>query len=58
MNNLVAVPLPDGRWLALAPEVLREALDLAQSLGLGPAPSQRPRAPVGSDRNAAHEPRP
>ena len=36
MNNLVAVPLPDGRWLALAPEVLREALDLAQSLGLGP----------------------
>lgn len=41
MSDLIAVPLPDGRWLALAPEALREALDAAQSLGLGPiaAPS-------------------
>ncbi len=36
MSNLVAFPLADGRWVALAPEALREALDAAQSLGLGP----------------------
>lgn len=44
MSNLVAVPLPDGRWLALEPELLRQALDAAQSLGLGPAASSSPSA--------------
>jgi len=34
---LVAVPLPDGRWLALAPDALRAALDAAQRLGIGGA---------------------
>jgi len=38
VSNLVAIPLPDGRWIALAPDALREALDAAQSLGLAPAP--------------------
>jgi excisionase family DNA binding protein len=27
MSDRVLVPLPDGRWLALAPEVFREALE-------------------------------
>lgn len=37
MISLVAVPLPDGRWLALSPDALRTALDAAQTLGLGGA---------------------
>lgn len=36
MSGLVAVPMPDGRWLALAPDALRAALDAAIALGLGP----------------------
>jgi excisionase family DNA binding protein len=40
MSDLIAVPLPDGRWLALEPDVLRAALDAAESMGLRPpAPS-------------------
>jgi excisionase family DNA binding protein len=34
-DHLVAVPLPDGRWLALEPNALRTALEAAQALGLG-----------------------
>lgn len=37
--NLVAIPLSDGRWVALSPEELRTALDRAASLGLGPIAS-------------------
>lgn len=49
MSNLVAVPLPDGRWLALEPDVLRDGLDAAQSLGLGPAASPAlPAVPGGA----------
>jgi excisionase family DNA binding protein len=36
-SELVAVPLPDGRWLALTPEALREALVAGGQLGLGKA---------------------
>jgi excisionase family DNA binding protein len=32
--NIVAVPLPDGRWLALPTEELAAALDRAAGLGL------------------------
>jgi len=35
MSDLVAVPLPDGRWIALAPEALHAALDRAVAMGLG-----------------------
>ena len=40
----ILVPLPDGRWLALAPEALRSALDRAEGMGFGPsaAPAQAP----------------
>ena len=34
-DHLVAVPLPDGRWLALDPNALRAAIEAAQALGLG-----------------------
>jgi excisionase family DNA binding protein len=36
MSALIAVPLGDGRWLALTSEALREAVAAAQNLGLGP----------------------
>ena len=49
-DHLVAVPLPDGRWLALAPEALREALDAAQSLGLGPIAAPGSSATVVGER--------
>jgi hypothetical protein len=48
--NLIALPLPDGRWLALAPDALRAALDAAQTLGLGSSAS-----PVNSTAGAAVE---
>jgi excisionase family DNA binding protein len=34
MSALVAVPLPDGRWIALPPEALREAVAAAAAMGL------------------------
>jgi excisionase family DNA binding protein len=43
VSSLIAVPLPDGRWLALTPDALRAALDAALALGLGPSAS-----PAGS----------
>ena len=36
MADLVAIPLPDGRWLALPPDALRAALVAAAAMGLGP----------------------
>jgi excisionase family DNA binding protein len=32
MADRIAVPLPDGRWLALTPETLREALEAGSAL--------------------------
>jgi excisionase family DNA binding protein len=37
MMDRVLVPLPDGRWLALTPEVFREALEAGAVLGAPPA---------------------
>lgn len=39
MTDRVLVPLPDGRWLALAPEVFAEALDHGSRLIAAPASS-------------------
>jgi hypothetical protein len=50
MNSLVAVPLPDGRWLALTPDALRTALDVAQTLGLGGALPASPTAGATFER--------
>jgi len=52
VSDLVALPLPDGRWLALEPEVLREALDAAQSMGLGPT---APASPAGGNGSLTPE---
>jgi excisionase family DNA binding protein len=35
MSDLVAIPLPDGKWIALAPDSLRAALAAAAAMGLG-----------------------
>ena len=37
MTDLVAIPLPDGRWLALPADVLSTGLARAASMGLGAA---------------------
>ena len=37
MTDLVAIPLPDGRWLALPAETLSTGLARAASMGLGAA---------------------
>jgi excisionase family DNA binding protein len=34
MSAMVAIPMPDGRWLALSPEGLRSALAAGEALGL------------------------
>jgi excisionase family DNA binding protein len=33
--DLVAIPLPDGRWIGLSAEALQEALTRGAALGLG-----------------------
>jgi hypothetical protein len=47
----VLVPLPDGRWLALAPEVFREALAEGQRLSASHA-SPAPAPPTSKLMNA------
>jgi hypothetical protein len=56
MSTRIALPLPDGRWLALTAEQLEEALRLgAETIG-GPerrrAPARRRRAGEGAARAA------
>jgi excisionase family DNA binding protein len=34
VSDRIALPLPDGRWIALTPETLREGLDAARGFGL------------------------
>jgi excisionase family DNA binding protein len=46
--NLIAVPLPDGRWLALEPAALLEGLEAARSLGLGLTAEPASGAPSGT----------
>lgn len=50
MSELVAIPLPDGRWVALPPDALRAGLAAAAALGLG-----APGAPVPSPADAKPE---
>jgi excisionase family DNA binding protein len=45
MTDRVIIPLPDGRWLALAPEVFREAL--AAGAGAACVPSHCDQASDG-----------
>jgi hypothetical protein len=40
VSHLIAIPMPDGRWIALTPEALRDALEAARDLGLGATPAQ------------------
>lgn len=42
VGDRVLVPLPDGRWLALAPDVFREALEAGSRAIAAPAPSAGP----------------
>jgi len=37
LNALLAIPLPDGRWIGLTPEAFASALEAGSALGLGPA---------------------
>ena len=39
MADRLLIPLPDGRWLALSPEVFQEALTAGAALSLAPATS-------------------
>jgi excisionase family DNA binding protein len=38
-GDLIAIPLPDGRWLGLTREALQAALAAGTALGLGPSQS-------------------
>jgi hypothetical protein len=45
MADRIAVPLPDGRWLALAPEAFREALEAGSTLVPCPRAPAAPESP-------------
>jgi excisionase family DNA binding protein len=50
-DQVIAVPLPDGRWLALEEGVLRDALSRAEALGFKtPAPTEIRGVPESSER--------
>jgi excisionase family DNA binding protein len=47
--SLIAIPLPDGRWLALEPAELQLALIRGAEMGLSPAKTVPPPVPAATE---------